>query len=500
MEYFIIITVILFQLYVFIKTLIRSDQIQSILSKHEASYSLENSTNALNPNSLLLSSKHKSKIGNFIISKINKYLENHYIKNKIPDLFKVEEIIKNEATILDNKTGAYSNLPIIIGLGGTIAGIIFAFSHYSPGENEDLIELISSSAKIVFFSGFCGILFSIFSNIRVSNAREVRDENVNILLAYIYSHLSPNLPTSKDESTSIVVEALSNFNSVYFENITKYTESLKAVLNLIESIHDKGFEKIIEKNSIILQKTIEYIDKLDQLNETTKKVNIRNELISKFITKTDNFVESSNNIVSSLELSTGLYKDIVKSYGNLEERINTSVLSISQDRKLIGDLPKALNDFIGDTEVRLRAITDFATKFDEEIKKSSNNYLYQFNELGKSLKANIENNLNADDYKSFLDNIANIYLSLQKEKEIISTLSSNINFLNEKIDKQVQKLQIVEEVISDFKNVLKAELPKSIDSSLKIARDTITNLPPRSFGELIYHRMFKRGKKRRLKG
>lgn len=170
---------------------------------------------------------------------------NHYlIRNKghATDFRIIKEIADREIESQENQIEAIINLPLYLGLLGTIVGIVLGLSSLyftQSGGAEALIQSVETEipkllggVAVAMIASFMGLLLTIISNGRLyKQAIKECDQKKSKYLSFIQTELLPIL--SKDTKNSIeeLRDTLSSFNDVIKKTIKREFSDNVKVLN-----------------------------------------------------------------------------------------------------------------------------------------------------------------------------------------------------------------------------------------------------------------------------
>ena len=175
-----------------------------------------------------------------ILESTNLYLTRN--KNHAADFRIIKEIAEREVEAQENQIETTINLPLYLGLLGTIVGIVLGLYSLYPAGAEDTEALIRDveseipkllgGVAIAMIASFIGLLFTIISNGHLyKSAIKHCDQRKNKYFSFIQTELLPIL--SKDTKNSIeeLKDTLNKFNNVIRKTIkNEFSDSVK-VLN-----------------------------------------------------------------------------------------------------------------------------------------------------------------------------------------------------------------------------------------------------------------------------
>lgn len=170
---------------------------------------------------------------------------NHYLlrnKNHAADFRIIKEIAERKIEALENQIEATINLPLYLGLLGTIIGIVLGLFHLYPSSSvvdsnlianlENEIPKLLGGVAIAMTASFAGLLLTIISNGTLyKSAINQCDQLKSKYFSFIQTELLPILAHDTKNSIEELKDTLNKFNSVIKKTIKEeFSDSVK-VLN-----------------------------------------------------------------------------------------------------------------------------------------------------------------------------------------------------------------------------------------------------------------------------
>jgi len=525
-EYLILLGVIIVQAIIAMLTVFEGFQIRNVFSRDLDNYILESyspSTDSGKSIDRPIIKALRSNDGlDLILDRINKYLISNYEKNKSPDVTPLESLIKNQSRVNDSRASLFASFPILIGLAGTIIGLLYAFTEIDKqnitetsgvdnGGSVNFLSLISKSSSIVFWGSLIGIVLSIFLNYLISTFKLHRDIRANQLIFFLNYKLAPALPSVREETVSLIANQLEIFSDSYFERFRAYASEFDKLTVSIQNLYEVGFKSIIERNTQIMEKLIQTIDTLDDLNKTSKAIRFKPEMYQEFIFSSQELVSSNLTYVQKLDEYGGYFMQLNQSFRELQDRVNRGVIDLSTDRNLIGDFKTAMDNFRTSTVERTVQMAKSASEFDNILEEYKQLYQNSMNEIRDRILTKIEKSINPEDYKTLIEKLVAVSSSLEKESSNIQQLGSSMTQLNEKLSKELTpSLNSVSKII-DKLNVtvdkldvtVEQTIPQALSETVKANKQMVLETSkellkePRSWGQwsfLGFRKLFRKNK------
>lgn len=483
-------------------------KIRKLFPSDNDSYSIE-SENSFS----LIGIKNSSKNIQTIKNSLNDYLRNHYKKNKVPDLSQMVQMIKDRSRVYDGTANFFATVPILIGLGGTVLGLFFAFFNFRNANNNstNFLAIISKSSSIAFIGTLSGIGCTIISNFFISLCKRFRDTQLNNFFFFLNSNLSPTLPTLKDETVAIIGESMSRFSEEYFEQFREYTETFRGINKELAELYESGLKETIERNTVSLEKLNTYIDKLDDLKDITRGITFTPLIVTEFSTAASDLVVKLDTVAKLLDSSISENKHtteylgkLLNAYERLEDQAHKDIVDLTADKQVFSNYGDAIKQFLITSRSRLEELAKNNERFDTEINqvvndfihsisKSREEYLNTVERVEQQLTNQVKKSFDTEAYKDFANKIESIQQSIENEMENIKLLASTLQSLNEKLSGTViPAFSQASNAINNTNNFLRNELPvainKTIEANKKMVVMTSEKLlgEPKSWGEWSY--------------
>lgn len=430
-----------------------------------------------------------------ILASVNDYLKGHYIHQKSPDVSLINNLVRDQIRVNDATASLMASFPILIGLAGTIMGLILAFQNINNAVTaSSFTEHIFKSASIVFWGSLSGISFTIVINYIVAYCKTQRDIRYNLFTAFIHTSLTPRLPTVKEEAIQLISTQLSAFENVYFQKFDAYNSEFDRLITRMQGLYKMEFFDIIEKNSHTMVLLNDNIHALKILDETTKKITLTPEMIIKLVSSSNDLIQSNTITVDKLKEYTTLFRELNNSFNDLQSRIDTGVGNIMRERHLLPDLQMAMKTFADSIITRTEDMSRFAEKFDASVRTELAIYQHSLAEIRNKVLSKIEQEINPDEYKLIIGKLERLSNVLDNEADILTILSTTLQDLDNTIGNDLTpSISGVSKIVADLERLLEHKIPQSLNETLSTNKTLLeeTWRKPRSFGELVYSTIYK---------
>lgn len=290
----IVIVVIVFQLFFFVKNILRMIQFKNIFSENNTWRPRQD------PNTELINGIYggdKNPIFKSIHSSINEYLEN--CAGSVIDFGLLKDAVDRHCDSVENDIATQTPVPLYLGLVGTMAGVIFGLWDLLQSnairtlmgsgagtidKNAVLaaqgIDNLLSGVALAMGASICGILFTTINSVFFKHCKLKEESGKNSFLVWMQAKLLPELPTDISDALKNLVKNLNSFNKTFSINTEKLGNALKDVnkvyvdtAEVIKYIRDMDVMKMATANVRVLGELKDCTDKLEVFNQYLSDIN-----------------------------------------------------------------------------------------------------------------------------------------------------------------------------------------------------------------------------------
>lgn len=297
----IVITIILFQIFFFVKNVLRMRGFKSIF-KEDKTWGIDHDIDT----SFVSGIRGKgNKVFESIKDSINKYLGNN--SGSVIEFSLLKDAVDRHYDSVESDINTLTPVPLYCGLVGTMAGVIVGL--YSLLTTGSITALLSSdsnnfnSAAIgvndllsgvawAMLASICGIILTTISSLIFKRYKQQAEAGKNTFLAWLQSRLLPELPTDTSDALNKLVKNLNRFNDEFASNTTELRGALRDVNesyriqgDIIKAVHDMDVMRMAKANIQVLNELKESTDKLEQFNQYLTAVQGYTTAIQNFITR-----------------------------------------------------------------------------------------------------------------------------------------------------------------------------------------------------------------------
>ena len=380
-----------------------------------------------------------------IIRSTNIYLIRN--KNHAADFKIMREIVDGELESLENQVESTLNLPLYLGLLGTIAGIVFGLSGLSSnvesGQSAELLDSIPvllNGVMIAMFASAVGLGLTIVgSGFLYKKALEVTDRRKNGYFTFIQTELLPILARDMASSLTTLQANMYRFNESFNKNLDRFSkstvpvqENLKEQRLFLRELQKIGYSELVRGNI----KTFKELQKSAHLFEdfvaTQRSLN--------------NTIKQAKTITSSLEKLFERFS----SFDGKAEAIEQYMRDSFQENKAVMDYVKG---YIADYKTKekvldshITSVDDYLMKGMEKLQESAENSLKEF----RSFTANEENYLQKA-YEQNKPKFGKLEKLDNLEKldglKMLEDIDVKLELLNESLDKPIPESPYNEKIL-----------------------------------------------------
>ncbi len=305
-----------------------------------------------------------------IVRSTNTYLVRN--KNHAADFKIIRELADREVDAQENQVDTTINLPLYLGLLGTIAGIVLGLWELAPlGDfisggttSDDLLNNIENeipallgSVSFAMIASFFGLGLTIYSNgVSYKNALKKCNTKKNEYFTFIQTELLPILTKDMNSSLNTLQSNLNNFNEKFNTNIEKFSsatekiqENLKVQRDFLNKLNKIGYNKLIESN----------LDLFNKINKSSKQFSLFIE-----------YQERLNEAIKSADAATERLYGLIHRFKQFEENADVISGELKTTFTKNGELLSFLKNNYGEFEVRENAMRGLITQLDNTFQKS----------------------------------------------------------------------------------------------------------------------------------
>ena len=385
---------------------------------------------------------------------INKYLEN--AAGSVVDYDILKDAVDRHCDTVEEDIAAQTPLPLYVGLAGTMlciigglldlhkSGAIMALltNATDTGMIESAADGIDDLLKGVAWAmgaSICGIALATVSSQRFKHFKLKEDRGKNTFLAWLQSELLPALPSDTAQAFNQMVVNLNRFNDTFAQNTVNLGVALREVNEsyaiqgeIIKAIHDMDVMKMAKANAKVLQELQECTDKLALFNKYLDSIKGYTDAIHRF---EEQFQTEADRVRILEEI-----KDFFKNYkGSVE--------------KTVADADAALADALAQVKKSAASGTDelhaIFVKQSEDFKKIMDEEKKEFERIASEIKISFETQMEQ------MPQVA-------KQLEAVTSVPASIDKLIDRIESSNSRL--ASSVASSFNSAL-SSIRKNINDA-----------------------------------
>ncbi len=320
---------------------------------------------------------------------INKYVLRS--RSVSPDFDTVESLVEREYRQLQTHIEETINVPLYVGLMGTLLGIVWGLMNVDLKGDLSGIQSLLSGVKWAMVASTLGLfLTTLNTSLFYQRAQNKALENKNRFFNFLQIDLLPS--SSGSDLASVVMNMQKNldlFNNRFKDNLVEFDKSMNSVFentkvqrDFLVRLDQVDFHKIVQGNIEIFSKMQGVVDQFDKFAVYMAKLNDNLAIATTLTDKMDKLATRAD----QAGMSVGIIANEVNG------RLNTA-----------NDLLVFLKGHFSELDARKEALAHAVIKFDDFLNKS-------FNELEKTT---IERST------SIRDN------AIKQEQQMIEALSAN---------------------------------------------------------------------------
>ncbi len=319
-----------------------------------------------------------------ILSAINTYL----LKNKgaVTDFHLIKDIVERHVDAEDEDISQFANVPLYLGLMGTMLGIVcglinlYLVSNLASGEIE--IRSFLGAVSIAMFASLWGLFCTVANaSFAYKTARRTIEHHKNIFYTFIQTELLPVLEQSITGSIYSLHQNLSRFNDDFKGNLSQLSgllnknhDALIAQERILQALDKVNAKEFAEANIAILEKLQKSTAKLDTFNKYLSMleyyVSSTKELsgsFEKLLTHTNNFENLAQKLDSRIDESSQLVQFLSNHFEVFETR---EAMTADAIRRIEDVMIKSLKQLEEHTQVKIEAIKEITIKEEDMMSKA----------------------------------------------------------------------------------------------------------------------------------
>lgn len=164
-------------------------------------------------------------------------------KNHAADFVIIQDIADREVHALENQAEVSLNLPLYLGLIGTVIGIIigmgflfFEEKGFSGDQLEEHIPQLLAGVSMAMTASFIGLALTVYNSaVSFKSALRINDSKRNDYFTYLRAELLPHLAKDMASSLSNIQQQIKSFNEGFAENLGRFEKTIYAVYKNIET-------------------------------------------------------------------------------------------------------------------------------------------------------------------------------------------------------------------------------------------------------------------------
>jgi len=390
------------------------------------------------------------------IKKLKNFLSEYKTPNELEiDLNYIEKTMENRINLLENNVQIYINIPLYLGLLGTIVGIVFGVFNIDISNLESGINSLVKEISCAMVTSGLGIFFTILNSRSFVRTFEVVETEKENYLKTLHLKQKENKIYNENktfqESINELTVNLNKFNRDFETNNKNFREFINKFLDMeFNNIISESQKAIIAIANVQMSVTTQLRDSAEQMSlsvEKIKELNLQGHgIVDKLLETTKNSVEAANSVIK-LQCSD-LQKSVVESEKNLQETWeNTKVHLLSSNEA-----------------------------FTENVQESLANIEKKISKDNEELRIDLQNiaNINIEIVNKMQDSLANIENNFSKENETLRIELQNIAKTNRTQAEEV--LTNIENNFSKKNEDLRIELQNIAKTNKEKAEEVLTNI------------------------
>ena len=278
---------------------LRNNDVESLLTDVQAGKTPEvHFMLSQTPVVLLRTNQNKQTLFGDLADGINRYILK--CRTVAPDFGAVQGMAEREYERIVKDIESTIQLPLYIGMMGTLFGIIFGlFQLDISGDLEgNDIQFLLYGVKIAMIAGFVGLLLTTLSNTFLfKNAQNEADLRKNKFYRFIQTDL---LTASSGDLATVVASMQKNlelFNDKFRGNILEFDKSTAAIFentrtqrDFLSKLNEMDFQKVVAANIEIFNKLTDITGEFDKFTVYISQLNQNMAAATQLGTKLDTLI------------------------------------------------------------------------------------------------------------------------------------------------------------------------------------------------------------------
>lgn len=392
--------------------------------------------------SLINPNESTNEIFDNIITATNIYLLRN--KGAVTDFNLIKDIVERHVETEEEEITQFSNVPLYLGLMGTMVGIVFGLINLflvSNSNGDFDPKPFLGGVSIAMFASFWGLFCSVINaNFNYKVAKRNLEKSKNDFYTFIQTELLPLINQSISNSVYTLHQNLVNFNDKFTTNLTKLSSMLnknhdallaqERILTALENIDLTEFAKAnvkvlkeLKVGTEQLEKFNHYIKNLSSFVEGTRRLSTS---FDEMLTKTNNFQGLAEKLDTRIEESNQLVLFLTSHFSQLQMRGEQMKESVT---KVEDVLVKSLKQLEEHTEAKIKAIKEITIKEEDMMSKAladNRNNLTKLSLLEDLTKHIAEfKDSSASQIERVKSEIKDLKTSLDKSNSVLEEIKNN---------------------------------------------------------------------------
>lgn len=456
-ENWLMVGLILLQIFVFIYTYKRIGLLQSIFVKQD-DFSLQYSDKL----KIVTNSQHHNPIYSEIEQTINTYLYKN--KGAATDFSMVKDITERHCEMEVDNIQALIPIPLYIGLVGTMLGIIIGLFKIPDlsvvlggNQTDDLlgnsITLLLGGVKTAMIASACGLLLTtIHSGLLFKTGKLKMERGKNGFFNFIQTELLPQVNKGIGSILHTLQDNLNKFNNGFGENVRQMHSAMQATIRdteaqaeLIREIKELDVHKMTNASITVLQETRQTVAHMQTFNQYLGNINALSEnssqvlvQINELLKRNDNFNAIAENIGKQMTDSTAVMAFFNTHFKNLDAFQKMLQESVS---KIDVIWNKSLEELQHTTMAKIQSIKEIAIRQEDYVRMAVEDgrdglgNLKYLKEINSKIESKITDNTQINIYlKKILDTLDKMS-EVEKEKVQAEDKNSKISWWSRQWEK-----------------------------------------------------------------
>ena len=324
-----------------------------------------------------------------ILRTIDKYL----IKNQktVTDFNLIRDMVERRTRAAELAITQMISVPLLLGLVGTIVGIIIGLGGLNIGASQDLsqfdkgISSLLGSVQIAMSASLAGLIGTLLLSWRYRNAKTAMEERKNEFYDFIQTELLPNINKSLADTLVQLRDNLAGFNHTFSSNLAKmeviydknYTATLaqQKMIEHFETMDVKALASVNQTTLTKLQKVMGSFDEFVQFFDHLAGVHERSGLLIDKVDKAISSFDKVQGITTSMETR-------LEEFGKVAHLLFANITEVNA-------LKGAFSNAVGQADVVMtKALENMKSNIEKRTDELINYSAQQADSLTEAIKAN----------------------------------------------------------------------------------------------------------------